>query len=280
VKIRIALAQAESEVGNVAANVSAALDLIAKAGQAKADVVLFCELFLQGCPVEADFVHTAVATGDDVMRKLSDAARANDVSVVIGTARREDQFPHNVYNSAAVFSPSGFLGFYDKLQVANYATYNEALSFARGGALPRTFDLPFGRIGVSICYDIMFPEVSLSLALNGAVLQLVPSAGGAEFESDWDALLVVRSKENQVFLAYCNAVGAQGSDVFVGRSRVVGPDGRMRGPASGRVAALTFVDVDLDDVRTERHRRPIFRDRPTLAAAQGAFAGGASPARP
>lgn len=272
-KARIALAQAESDVGNVPANLRTAVDLIGRAGEAKADLVLFCELFLQGCVVEADFAHTAVSGGDDVMHQLSEAASANDLSVVIGTARREEGFPHNVYNSAAVFSPRGFQGFYDKLQVANYATYNEALSFARG-TVPKTFDLPFGRIGVCICYDIMFPEVSLALALSGAVLQVVPAAGGGEFASDWDALLTVRSKENQMFLAYCNAIGKQGSEEFIGRSRVVGPDGMARGPAAERArACLTLVDIDLDDVRTVRHQRPIFRDRPTLAAAIRAFGG-------
>jgi len=258
--IKVAVVQLSSIVGDVSANWARAKVAIEEASAAGAQLILFPECFLQGYCANERFATTAIEL-DGVFRGSATAlAQQHDIWIVMGLARADASYPHLVYNSAAIVGPDGFFGHYDKTHLGTYLNYREGVYFAAGKGLP-IFDLPFARVGVQICYDISFPEVSRVLALQGAEINLVLSAGPDEFRQSWDALLQVRSSENVMWSVYANTVGVQEGTNFFGGSRIVGPDGLTRTQGPFNTESLILGDIDLYEARMRRRSTLRYRDR-------------------
>ncbi|MCO5227705.1 MAG: carbon-nitrogen hydrolase family protein [Thermomicrobiales bacterium] len=257
---KVAVAQLNSVPGDVEANLIRAIEMTRDAANNGAKLVVFPECYLQGYCADELFASTAVPLEGEACNRLAEVAKDHDIYVVMGLARSEDQFPHLVYNSAAVIGPEGLVGSYDKTHLGTYLAYREGVYFAPGKHIP-VFDLPFARIGVQICYDISFPEVSRVLALNGADINIVLSAGPDEFRESWDALLRVRSSENAIWTVYANTVGHQKTIHFFGGSRVVGPDGRTRAHAGEDTETCLIAEISLAEMRLLRRQTLRFRDR-------------------
>ena len=258
--IRTALAQAPSEVGNVDENWKSAKTYIERAGQADAQLIVFPELFLQGYLANEAFADTAVVLPGPLQDELSQLAQRYRLSVVMGLARADPGFPHLVYNSALLANPDGTTFIYDKIHLGTYGAYVEGCFFAPGKAITTT-QAPFGPIGIEICSDIAFPEVARVLALQGATLHIVLSAGPDEFKDTWPCLLKVRSLENAFFTIYVNTVGEQRGINFFGGSRIVSPAGHTIAEAPLNEPYLLVEDIDLDEVARQRRHRLLFRDR-------------------
>lgn len=256
----VAIAQLPSVLADVEANWARAVSVIDSAREAGAKLVVFPECFLQGYRADHHFAATAIDLHGEFQRRLVDIAWANDMVVIMGVARCDAEFPHLVYNSAAIAGPDGLIAIYDKTHLGTYLDYREGVFFAPGKHLC-VVDLPFARVGVQICYDISFPEVSRVLALAGADVNVVLSAGPDAFRASWGPLLRVRSSENLFWSVYANSVGEQAGTNFFGESRVVGPDGstRVMGPLNAE-ACVTGV-IDLDEMRLLRRQTLRFRDR-------------------
>lgn len=257
---KVAVAQLNSTPGEVETNLTRAVEAIQEAANNGAKLVVFPECYLQGYCADDLFASTAVPLESDVCSRLAEVAKAHDIYIVMGLARSENQFPHLVYNSAAVIGPNGLIGSYDKTHLGTYMTYREGVYFAPGNHIP-VFDLPFARIGVQICYDMSFPEVNRVLALKGADLNIVLSAGPDEFRESWDALLRVRSSENAIWTVYANTVGYQKDIHFFGGSRVVGPDGRTRAHAGEDIETCLVAEISLAEMHLHRRKTLKFRDR-------------------
>lgn len=258
--LRIALAQAPSVVADVERNRATARDYIARAADAGADLIAFPELFLQGYQADEDFAATAVVLPGAVGDEWRELAERHGMTVVMGLARADAGFPHLVYNSAFTARPDGSTAVYDKIHLGTYGNYREGCFFAPGATIDAT-ELPFGRAGIEICSDISFPEVARVLALKGALLHIVLSAGPDEFKDTWPCLLKVRSLENAFFTLYVNTVGDQRGVHFFGGSRVVDPAGRTLAEAAYDEPDLLVVDIDLAEVARRRQQRLLFRDR-------------------
>lgn len=271
--MRIGLVQSNSVLGDVEANLRRAIAWVREAAGLGCQIVIFPELYLQGYRADEEFRVSAITWDGDASNELRRLADETGTTVVIGAARADRGFPHLVYNSALVALPEAEGGYYDKTHLGNYDRYKEGLYFAPGGTIP-VFEAEWGRFGVEICYDMRYPEVARSLALAGIELHVVLSAGGSEFHSTWDSLLSARSYENAFFTAYVNAVGVQRDDTFYGGSRVVGPDGETVKRASQGTEELTCCDIDLAQVRAERRRTLLFRDRRPEVYRLGAGLGG------
>jgi beta-ureidopropionase len=249
---RVALAQLNSAIGDVSANLKRAQDVIQDAHKAGADVVLFPELYLQGYRADERFAETAIEVDGPVVAELVAMATEANLHIIMGTARGERTFPQNVYNAALLIGPKGLLGVYDKAHLATFRVYREGAFFARGRRIP-TFDTDFGRIGIQICYDLDVPEVSRVLALQGAEINFVITAGTSGFREGWKKLLFVRSVENAMYSVFCNVAGTQKDSEFFGGSRIVGPSGEVVVTARDDVEDLVVGDVDLERVSQVRH---------------------------
>ena len=134
----------------------------------------------------------------------------------------------------------------------------ESDRMAAGGAIPSAVDTPFGRIGLSICYDLRFPEVARHLALQDARLLIVPAAwvDGRLKAEQWRTLLAARAIENEVFVAGVSRVDSS----YIGQSALFGPDGTLRA-AGGVTEDLVCTRIDLTEVDRVRAAMPVLSHR-------------------
>jgi predicted amidohydrolase len=155
----------------------------------------------------------------------------------------------------------GTLATYRKLHLFN----DEQTWFEPGGELP-VVDLPFGRVGMVICFDLWFPEAVRSLALAGAEVIAVPTNWVASFKRQvydaagycqGDIVAMASAAQNGVVMACADRVGVERGTHFLGCSLIVGADGwPVAGPAGSEEETLLVADVDLDTVAAARRRTP------------------------
>ena len=160
-----------------------------------------------------------------------------------------------------VVGPEGHVATYRKVHLF----HDEQSWFAPGRALP-VVDLPWGRLGMIVCFDIWFPEAVRALALAGAEVVACPTNWVASFkrtvydERGWcqgDYMAVARAAENGVVMACADRIGEERGLRFLGASIIVGADGwPVAGPGPATDEALLVADVDLTGVARARQRTP------------------------
>jgi deaminated glutathione amidase len=196
---------------------------------------------------------------------LAEACAATGVAVVAGVF--EPAPDGRVYNTAVAFSGSGALVVsYRKLHLFDALGQRESDLVAPGSS-PVLADLAGARVGLQICYDIRFPELSRALAVGGASLLVVSAAwqAGLFKEEHWVTLLRARAIENTVWVAACGQVPDPDSPptrapTGIGRSMLIDPLGVVRcdmGPAPG----VVVLEVDLGLVDSVRGRLPSLANR-------------------
>jgi omega-amidase len=113
---------------------------------------------------------------------------------------------------------------------------------------------------VMICYDIRFPELARTLALDGAKILFVPAEWPHPRLHHWRTLLMARAIENQMFVVSCNRVGTSGSTHFFGHSLIIDPWGEIIAEGAEHEEIITAA-LDLTEVDKVRGRIPVFEDR-------------------
>jgi NAD+ synthase (glutamine-hydrolysing) len=265
--LRLAAAQLNTVVGDLAGNVERILAALAAAEAAGADICIAPELALPGYPPE-DLLLKPGFVADNVTALEKVAAATRQCAVVVGFVGAA---PGGVglANAAAVCAAGRVVGVYRKRFLPNYGVFDENRYFAPGNDLVL---LRFGDavVGVTICEDIWQPgPPTTDLALAGA--QLVVNLSASPFhvgkDREREEMLQVRARDNTCFVALCNTVGGQDELIFDGHSVVIDDDGQVIARAAGFEEELLVVDVDpvsalgrrLRDVRRRalaRGRRP------------------------
>lgn len=260
--LRLALIQSRSSVGTETFdpredNLSRALEAISKAAKDGADLVVFGEMYLSGYRTDEWLYKwaTTINPPDSHVLALIEAAKAHDIHLMMGVATFGNFVPGDVYNSTLFIGPDGLIGVYRKTHVAAFP-YSEGVSkercfYSPGKELP-VFDSPLGRIGIHICYDITFPEVSRTQVLKGAELLINTSASAAGFEEYWEHALFMRSVENATWYAVCSVVGEQRGDTLFGGSRIVDPTGKVVAAGKYHEEDVIMADIDLSLTRQSR----------------------------
>ncbi|HTH59797.1 MAG TPA: carbon-nitrogen hydrolase family protein [Paraburkholderia sp.] len=185
-------------------NLAEAGRLIAEAAQGGAKLVLLPEYFCFMGHQDSDKLAVREAHRDGpIQRFLSDAAREHGVWVIGGTLPLIAPEPNRVLNTSLVFDPRGNeVVRYDKIHLFNFEKGAESFDEARTirpGSEVRTFDAPVGRVGLSVCYDLRFPE--LYRKLGDCALMVVPSAFTyTTGRAHWEILLRARAIENQCYV--------------------------------------------------------------------------------
>ncbi|MGV2291289.1 carbon-nitrogen hydrolase family protein [Trinickia sp. YCB016] len=246
-------------------NLDAAGQLIAEAAASGAKLVLLPEYFCFMGFKDTDKLTVREPHGDGpIQRFLADAARRHGVWVIGGTLPLVAPEASRVLNTTLVFSPEGEeAARYDKIHLFNFEKGSESFDEARTirpGDTVRTFDAPFGRVGLSVCYDLRFPE--LYRQMGDCALIVVPSAFTyTTGRAHWEMLLRARAVENQCYVL----AAAQGGTHENGRrtwghSMLVDPWGEIvavRDEGPGVVAG----DIDLARVAEVRQSLPAWRHR-------------------
>ena len=202
---------------------------------------------------------------DPWVEQLIEEAQARDVHILMGATTHKGMYPGDLYNSVLVIGPSGLVGVYSKTHVAAFTfdggrVAGEKAYWSPGFDLA-VFDTPLGRIGVEICYDIMFPEVARTLALKGAELIVNVSAAVCGFEETWDHLLFARSAENSVWYLHVSVVGLQKDFELFGGSRLFSPSGEVIAEAPRREEAILTASASRDALLEARGTMHTFYNR-------------------
>jgi predicted amidohydrolase len=234
---------------------------------APADLAIFPELFLSGYRL-GDRVH-GLAVGpeatDPTREALGRLARESGTAIVVGAPVRSADRHGEVQNAALVAAPDGTFQLQVKRYLPNFGPFEEGLAFSPTDT-SRPVALAGHRIGLEICYDAFFPEVTRDLALAGAELLVNISASPVTSRALFEKLLPARAVENGVPFVYVNRVGVEDGFVFGGGSGVWDPRGEpvAAEPVAvvglGRDESVARVEIDLAAAGRWRPFRPVLRD--------------------
>jgi predicted amidohydrolase len=261
--LRVALAQVDCVLGDVAENVRRARDLVARARAQGADLVVFPELSLTGYALGAVTEDVALAVDDDAIAELAEAARG--VGVVVGCV---EQGAVQTYNSALYLEDGGVAHVQRKTHLPTYGRFEEHKHFSPGPAL-RAFDTRLGRLAVLICADAWQPALAFLAVHDGARVLVVPACSSlepgagtdpAEVERDWSELLRFHARFLQAYVVFVNRVGEEAGLTFWGGSQVVDPWGRVVALAPRGEPALVLAELDPGAVRRRRRELPLLKD--------------------
>ncbi|ALK08110.1 carbon-nitrogen hydrolase family protein [Blastochloris viridis] len=258
---RVALAQMRSG-RSVAANIDSTVALVREAKAAGADYVMTPEMTsLFEADREKLFEVLAPEAEDTALAHLQELARSLGLWLHVGSLPIKAS-PDRAVNRSFVLAPSGAIAArYDKIHLfdvdlAGGESYRESESFQPGETAVLA-DLPWGRIGLSICYDVRFPALYRALAEAGASFLAVPAAFTHRTgEAHWHVLLRARAIENGCFV-FAAAQGGRhdnGRETF-GHSLIVDPWGRILGEG-GTAPGIIIADIDPAEVVSARGRVP------------------------
>ncbi|BCS56074.1 carbon-nitrogen family hydrolase [Geobacter sp. SVR] len=162
-----------------------------------------------------------------------------------------------VFNTVYVADNGRLAGVYRKIHLFSLLGENKAFS---GGDSRLLADTSLGPIGVIICYDLRFPELSRRLAVEGARVICVPAQWPRPREEHWRTLLRARAIENQLFVVSANACGPIGKLDFFGMSMVIDPKGEVLADA-GDQDNEAYATLDMQAMADWRASIPCFNDR-------------------
>ena len=225
-RFRIALAQLNPLMGDIAGNLRKARAACAEAAAAGADLILFTELFITGYPPE-DLVLKPALQDDarEAIEKFAADTADGGPAVLIGTPWVEEG---KLYNACVYLDGGKVAGKTFKVDLPNYGVFDEKRVFA-AGPLPGPFNIRGLRIGAPVCEDIWTPDVVECLGETGGEILLVPN--GSPFEAGKEGmrlgLIKMRVKESGLPLVYLNQIGGQDEVVFDGASLVCNADGTL-----------------------------------------------------
>jgi deaminated glutathione amidase len=257
---KIALAQVCASLRK-SENLATVTRLIQEASRQQADLVAFPEFLMAYSPVEqsAEQLREIAENLDgEFVTSLREAAREHKL-VVLATLYEKSGSESRVYDTAVLIGYSGELAsVYRKLHLYDAMGFRESDKLKAGSDVANVVDAGFGGLGMMICYDVRFPELSRILALIGADVLLVPSGWvqGDKKVEQWETMLKARALENGCYVVAPNQVG----NIYTGHSLVVDPLGSILLDMEEK-QGLAVVEVDAGLVRIIREKLPLLKHR-------------------
>ena len=254
VRMRIALAQINTVVGDVWGNVERATDALGRAVEEGADLVAFPELTMTGYPPEdlllrPSFIEENLEALHDFSRRVPEG-----VAAAVGFVDLDG----DLYNGCAIVSGGEILHRYHKRYLPNYGVFDENRYFREGEGAP-VVRLDGSLVGVSVCEDIWYPGgPAREQALGGATVLLNISASPYHrLKGDSrERMLSVRASDYGCYVVFCNLVGGQDELVFDGRSAVLDPGGNVIARAKQFEEDLLLVDLHPEEALFHRLHDP------------------------
>jgi len=263
-KFMVALAQISCKPEDKKQNLRKIEGAIARAEEKGASLVILPELSLTGYVVRDQIYELAEEIPGPSTRIIERIARKTGIHIIFGMPEKSKKTQATLHNTAVLVGPKGFIGKYRKMYLPTHSVFEEKRYF-RPGYEASVFDTDLGKIGLLICYDIYFPEVTRLARLEGAQLTVCISASPAVRRSFFEILTAARAVENTTFLAFVNLVGVEDGLQFWGGSRLVGPNGRVLAQAKYDEEDLVMCEVDYTDIRPLETFVPTLKDlRPEL----------------
>ncbi|MFZ1399131.1 MAG: carbon-nitrogen family hydrolase [Candidatus Promineifilaceae bacterium] len=254
-KLTISLGQMNVRLGDPAANWQTVQAMTAEAKRRGSDLVVFPELWSTGYDLEHAASY-ATATDAGLFAQVAALAKAQQIGI-LGSCLSllgEGQFG----NTAVYFDEYGrSLGQYSKLHLFRLMQEEQ---FLTAGEAPTLVEAEWGKAGLTICYDLRFPELFRRYALAGAQVVFVPAEWPHPRLNHWRTLLRARAIENQMFVVACNRVGNSKGTDFFGHSCILDPWGEAV-IELGEGEMLGTAEIDIAQVDAVRAKIPVFTDR-------------------
>ena len=259
--MRLALVQFDVQLGDVEANLARAGELVARAAEAGAELIVLPELCLSGYTLGSVEHDVSLEAGDPRLAALADAGAG--AAVVVGFLESTRM---HTYNAAAYFERGAPIHVHRKLYLPTYGVFEERKHFAPGGAL-RAFDASAGRVAMLVCNDAWQPTLAFLAVQDAARMLIVPanSAAGAypgalDTRGYWRDITRFYGRMFETYVVFVNRVGIEGELEFWGGSHVVDAYGDVVAEAPESAEHVLVCDVDLTSVRERRRRVPLLRE--------------------
>jgi predicted amidohydrolase len=265
--MKIALAQMAPRLGNIKKNLDLHLQTIEKARKAGVDLLVFPELSLTGYKLR-DLVETVAVDPEKAREIRALKARSKDIALVFGFVEERPAEKGLFYNSAAFCAEGRILHIHRKVFLPTFGLFEEARFFAPGRNF-RTFDTPWGKMGLLICRDFLHYNASYLLYAGGTETMIAISAAPGRGLSDdkgfassrmWELMGEAMGRFSQAFVLYCNRVGIEDGVVFAGGSFIFNPMGERLSQAAYFEPELVIREIDMNEVRKARKNWPFKRD--------------------
>ena len=259
---RVAIVQMKSSTDKKE-NLRISLDFVKEGARRKAGLICFPEFqmaFSSAKQSTKQLANVAESVDDNFILKLCSAARSCNIEVVGTIYEKNDaSSDKRVYDTAVLINSKGnIISRYRKVHLYDALGFKESLKLMAGNSIELPSATSAGTIGLMICYDIRFPEISRILAVQGAEILVAPSAWvqGVMKEEHWVTLLKARSIENGLYMVAPDQVG----HIFSGRSMIIDPFGTVILDMGNR-EGMDVVDIDISRVRSIRKSLPLLKNR-------------------
>ncbi len=260
-KGRVAMVQFRSSISKEE-NLEKALHYIDEASRLGASLIAFPEFTMAYSPEDqsVDALYDLAESIDgDFVSAVREKARSCMVSTVI-TIYERGEGDSRVYDTALLIDGDGKIrSVYRKIHLYDALGFKESAKLLAGDEIAVPVSTPLGRLGMMICYDVRFPELSRILALLGAEVLVIPSAwvqGRMKYEH-WQTMLRARAIENGCYVIAPDQVG----NIYIGHSMAVDPFGSILVDMGSDNEGLSMVEVDVSKVYEVRSRLPLLRNR-------------------
>ena len=250
--IQAAAIQFNIKQGDVDANLAHVRIALKRAADQGANLAVLPEMWSSGFAYKT-LNELALRTAGIVEELL---ALSRELKLVIVGSMPEPN-GDKVFNTVFLADNGTLAGVYRKIHLFSLLGEDRAFSGGDGWLSAET---SIGRIGVIICYDLRFPELSRRLAVEGARVICVPAQWPKPREDHWRTLVRARAIENQLFMVACNACGPIGKLDLFGMSMIVDPKGIVLAEA-GEEECEVIARLDMQAMADWRAQIPCFSDR-------------------
>jgi predicted amidohydrolase len=250
--IKAAAIQFNVKQGDVDANLAYVREALPRVAAQGANLAVLPEMWSSGFSYK-NLKELAKRT-DGIVEELLTLSRELKL-VIVGSMPEPNG--DKVFNAIYVADNGTLAGIYRKIHLFSLLGEDRAFS---GGDSWLLADTSIGKIGVIICYDLRFPELSRRLAVEGAQVICVPAQWPKPRQEHWRTLLRARAIENQLFVVSCNACGLIGKLDFFGMSMIIDPKGEVLAEA-GESDGEILADLDMQALYDWRAQIPCFNDR-------------------
>lgn len=247
-------------------NLAYSVKLINEAAKRKARLICFPEFQMAYSPAEqkTESLHgIAEKISGNFVSTLSNSARQNKINVVATMYEiiNTNEKSHKVFDTGIIIDELGKVqSIYRKVHLYDALGFKESKKLLAGSIIEKPRKTSVGNLGLLICYDMRFPEISRILTVNGANILVSPSAWVAGFmkKVHWEVMVKARAIENGVYVLAPNQVG----NIYCGHSMAIDPFGATMLDMKDR-QGIEYIDIDSAKIDTTRRTLPLLMNRRT-----------------